>query len=168
MREIKFRAYHIAEKVMCDVSIINCDQGAFLVGVKPGKDEIYDKSIVLAPTDGRFCDFSEFMLLQYTGLKDKNKVDIYVGDLVLMNIIHDVDSRKDSSFSEVDADNNRSFKKIAFLPCEVRPYKDGGYEFYNHEFNIHKPFWISYKDIGGEGERVGNIHENPELLDNTK
>ncbi len=60
---------------MCKVSIINFELGAFLIGVKPGEDEIYDKEIVIAPDNGRFCEWDEIEMMDSTGLKDKNGVE---------------------------------------------------------------------------------------------
>lgn len=64
MREIKFRAWHEAVKIMIDLHMIT----PFALNIN---------------TDGLFIPFSDGIhLMQYTGLKDKNGKEIYEGDIV--------------------------------------------------------------------------------------
>ena len=130
----KFKAWHKAEKVMCDVSVINFDSGAFLIGVKKGEDEIGDKYFIPAPTDGRFCEFEEFELLQYTGLKDKNGKEIYEGDILRDDDV--ISQPGDEGFYIINED---FIINCYYLHCWISKEKN--------------PFGI-----------IGNIHENPELL----
>ena len=117
MREIKFRAWgHLAEgdyRMFSPVAISH-------VGI-PEYIEI-------------ICDHA---LMQYTGLKDKNGVEIYEGDVV------------------VYADISGSGRPIVFEPRIIKWFKD------SCNFNLCK---------GGPDttlEVIGNIYENPELLEDT-
>lgn len=68
MREIKFRAWHKADKKMYDV--IGFSLGIWFLR---GKTHLMPRSAI--------------ELLQYTGLKDKNCVEIYEGDVVEVKLV---------------------------------------------------------------------------------
>jgi len=73
MREVKFRAYYKLKDIMCSVERIDFDP--FMVQVyykdKNGKAKY------------KWLKYKECEVMQYTGLKDKNGVEIYEGDLYL-------------------------------------------------------------------------------------
>jgi uncharacterized phage protein (TIGR01671 family) len=114
MREIKFRAWD--------------------------KDSCVWQRMFNITSDGRFtigngADYSnKIILMQYTGLKDKNGKEIYEGDILKTRggIIEKVEWSKSQS-------------------------GDG--------FGVEAVGWIDYANTYGESvEVVGNIYENPELL----
>lgn len=84
----------------------------------------------------------DLILMQYTGLKDKNGKEIYEGDIlkvmVTNNIIPDQE-QKGMIFSVV--------------------YQDHGFI-----FNPKMPFNHSYSSSWTLHEVIGNIHENPQLI----
>lgn len=104
----------------------------------------------------------EYTLMQYTGLKDKNGKEIYEGDIVLIPDTHTekvdvgvgsvpVAQEPDPHFSEVVFENGQ------FL-FSIRETKDtywkGNYSYLG-----------ILEESEGEIEVIGNIYENPELLE---
>ena len=125
MREIKFRVWHEKVKIMSDVITPDYLQKDF---VEVDKDGIW---------------------MQYTGLKDKNGVEIFEGD-----IFYD------------DADNHIgvvSFINGAFV---AESHLDG-FEKQKLEPVDNRYFLAErlIKDFGNQLEVIGNIYENTELLD---
>ena len=90
--------------------------------------------------------FEEIKLLQYTGLKDKNGIEIYEGDIL---ICHEYDS-SDCGKRIVQTFNNA-----------VVGFSDGNY-YYFPKGNMKMPHQLlmdAYNPL-----IIGNIYENPELL----
>ncbi|KSU19457.1 YopX superfamily protein [Lactococcus lactis subsp. lactis] len=88
----------------------------------------------------------KFIIMQSTGLKDKNGVEIYEGD-----VINCRNSFRNPMTGSGSLSINRDFKII----------------FENGEFKA-KGFDIRLKNILSYSEVIGNVYENPELLEDTK
>lgn len=80
--------------------------------------------------------------MQYTGLKDKNGKEIYEGDIISTDL--------DRPFNIV------VFRNGAFMfQCH-----DNGKDYYDYMFSVDEE-----SDRWEYGEVIGNIYENPELLE---
>lgn len=131
MREIKFRAYVRETNQMSAVATIHYgDDGAALtVLVQPApKGEYITRSV-----DGESC-----VLIQFTGLRDRNGREIYEGDILTAGTGHTNTVEWNSSCGTWTLDGLQEF--MMKLP-------DGAY------FPLH-----SFSEV------IGNVHENPELL----
>ncbi|MFL8888665.1 YopX family protein [Helcococcus kunzii] len=104
----------------------------------------------------RECSFYEVKLMQSTGLFDKNDKEIFEGDIIYI-------FQKGVISRNLEAhDENR---KVVFFEGSwcVENYADTGENFGNFIIENHYPIGLYHtKD---ELEVIGNIYENPELLE---
>ncbi len=129
MREIKFRAWDKKQERFLDendnvpnfLDLTPCDTtGQFVpMYMEISETKVFDTDIVLN---------------QYTGLKDKNGLEIYDGDIVLVSYYGK--PRK---------------VEVRILDCECQPFNQYSYS----EDGYRGP---------EEAKIIGNIYENPELL----
>jgi uncharacterized phage protein (TIGR01671 family) len=130
MRDIKFRAWDSENQKMVDVYAIDWASDTYRpTSINYPQGKLYD-----APEDFG----GAIKLMQYTGLKDKNGVEIYEGDIV-------------RSWSENDGENILTAEWYAY----PRTFASG---FALFDSNKDDDTYID------EAEIIGNIYENPELV----
>jgi len=90
----------------------------------------------------------ELKIMQYTGLSDKNGKEIYEGDVLEQNFFFDLDN--------YDKDDSR----FAIVKYETIVGDFSGGIGFNMSDKNNNPINIESSKV------IGNIYENPELLDN--
>jgi len=132
MRKIKFRAWRFGTRVLSRVQRLELDNGR-IVGAL-----LYDTA------DKEFrVPIDDFVLMQYTGLKDKNGKEIYEGDIVSQNFIGKI-------IGVIAYSTNTQFR--IFYKQKVGIIKKRKEEF-------------SQRILTKNCEVIGNIYEHPELLE---
>lgn len=132
MRELKFRAWDAESECYIDEKD--------WAGITPEGQNIWiveEEEVSVLPILG------EFIIEQYTGLKDKNGKEIYEGDIVEEKI----------DTGDYDIDGTYRYKVVwddDMLCWSLDP----------NATSIHKDLWECNQSI----KVIGNIHENPELL----
>jgi len=124
MIDIKFRAWNLDEK-----EIVVCD---------------WEDQFEVDDFRRLFAEKSN-LVMQYTGLKDKNGKEIYEGDVLLISKATDSPFKGDVFFSY----GGFRLKAYWMLDREIHP-----------ELSTYTESKVS------EAEIIGNIYENPELIAN--
>lgn len=144
-REIKFRAYDKIKKEMTELAGFAypdfCKEGdgkPKFIGLKGGFG---------GKIEGNACDFE---LMQYTGLKDKNEKEVYEGDIY---VLHSGKSPTSKSIYYKGLVIANETTWLGFDHKEIYSKRQKSY--------IYSPF----------GNKIcctviGNIYQNPELLEN--
>lgn len=91
---------------------------------------------------------SEFILMQSTGLKDKNGLEIFEGDILELTATNPV--------HRVKVEWGGEFEVCGFVLTGIQPFANG---FVEHSHDQLNKRWED-----GFTEVIGNVHEYPELL----
>lgn len=156
-REIKFRAWQKYHKKMLEVLDIGFKDGEVnSVKVKYPEDTI-PPVVTYKKNDEKFwIDDDCIKLMQYTGLKDKNGEEIYEGDIVKSKMYLPIG---DGSRERVLSDKGvMCYDKLGILAIKTDEYNEK--PCYSDFFHT-----IELSDCEFEIEVIGNIYENPELLE---
>lgn len=150
MREIKFRAWLKDKMEMCEVLMINFQKS--YIGVKTKDYNIIQVGISWKYTQ-KVARFDDVELMQYTGLKDKNDVEIYEGDILQTDRYPGENYYIEIAVDE-DPPHNFIYGWRKKPNATVRGISDGIYTILESERN--------FKD----SEIIGNIFEDGDLIAN--
>ena len=132
-REIKFRAWIKEENKMINVETIDFTDKSMQY---LEKNEIIDVYLL------RTTFLEDIELMQYTGIKDKNGIEIYEGDILKYNFSYDGRLKHISPVTYLETQASFGIKDI-----------------YGNEIPLYRITANNYFEV------VGNIYENPELLE---
>ena len=142
-REIKFRAWDKLTRIIVPYEEMSCHESKFEYGRR-------------ALLSG-FLQNPDYEVMQFTGLKDKNGVEIYEGDIVngVFETSDDWQTYK-SPYKKLRVTYNNEY--ACFTTCSTISNEP------KHPFENYLNFLYQLTEI----EVIGNIFQNPELLEDSK
>lgn len=130
----KFRAWDKSNKKMCDVKALSAFNDGEVTIKRDGENASY-----VVPIE-------RVILMQSTGLFDKNGVEVFDGDIVNA---YDTDRNEGQIYKTVNLTGVVTYHENAFC------LKQG---------NVLNDLWVHSEEF----EVIGNIYENPELLESVE
>jgi len=155
-REIKFRGRIADTREWLYGSLLILTTGHYIVPAGTYYNEITDFDIDEKITVNALWEHNDFYQVipetvgQYTGLKDRKGKDIYEGDIIQYTF--------DSPESLYATENGLKVRKSKVFWSEWRGSFAVGNSLANNNL-------FNYVRNGNRVEVIGNIHENPELLE---
>ena len=157
MREIKYRAFY--DNMMFDVACINMYYGNVVLLAVNEEQEKYistiNKKAMINCKNMLSVEMSKVIIEKYTGLKDKNGTEIYEGDIV-KRYIFDIEEVI-GTIIWID----EGFTGFMLKVEDNDPSRTGCY----HCYPIGRGEYDDDDSDRCGDEVLGNIHENPELLE---
>ena len=145
MREIKFRAWHKTLNIMCGVSEITLyTRGIMMLLARNAEQmKLFQKMNEPINRCDELCVWvKEVNLMQYTGMKDKNGVEIYEGDIIRVTDVGEISElNSDTGLGAVEWLDKWGFWNVTSIENDL------GYLLYSYDVEV-----------------MGNIYNNPELL----
>jgi uncharacterized phage protein (TIGR01671 family) len=141
MREIKFRCW-FADKMWYSIPAIRFSGHGVIDRVNLNQDDNdFDQFPDTWTGDG------DYVLMQFTGLKDKNGKDVYESDII--RVI-------DGQMVDTVADGDRGYQEVFEDVIGEIIFEDGGFAYSGHPAGTLPMF------AAEEFEVIGNIYETPQ------
>jgi uncharacterized phage protein (TIGR01671 family) len=149
MREIKFRAWNGQSMIMPRTNAYYQHYLSFCGNITQKNSE----GMECFGGGDRWSRVEKLELMQFTGLQDKNGVDIYEGDVIQFSDKYE--------WYRSPCQSQKQIKEI--LEDHVK------YPYERRCVNIPEDYeWLLSSEIQNIWEVIGNIHQNPELLESVK